>query len=494
MSTSKPELTSSSSLAKNAIWNLLGMVAPLFVALYAIPVLIEGMGSERFGLLAVIWVGVGYFSLFDFGLGRALTKLISERMGSKETADLDSLIWTAFVILFVVGIVGLCLVATFNSILVEGLLGVEGALTSEAQAAFYMLALGIPVVVMTTGLIGILEAHQQFKAIAKIRVPLGVFTYLGPLFTLQFTPSVAWATAVLLLVRIIAAFCFYLASCRVQPAIVKFVSPRFVHVKPLTSFGGWLTVTNVLGPLMTYMDRFFIGAVTGLSAVTYYVTPYEVLVRLQMVSQAIVGVIFPAVSAAYVSNIDRFNRLYVQGSRALYWSMLPILSGVLLFGPEALQVWLGKEFNELSVPILYWLAVGWMVNVIAQPASVILQAVGRPDLTAKAHLVEFLFYSIGLFFLLKNFGLVGAAVAWTARVVADAFALNILVVRVLPVAKLQAIRTIVVMVFTIGVMTAFVYIDGFLFKVGALLAVSLGAVLFAVPIVVGFIKKSRVGN
>ena len=57
------------------------MAVPVLIALAAIPLLIKGMGEERFGLLSIIWMGVGYFSLFDLGLGRALTKLIAERLG-----------------------------------------------------------------------------------------------------------------------------------------------------------------------------------------------------------------------------------------------------------------------------------------------------------------------------------------------------------------------------------------------------------------------------
>lgn len=485
---------SSRLLAKNAVWNFTGLIAPLIVALYAIPILIEGMGSERFGLLAVIWVGVGYFSLFDFGLGRALTKLISERLGSGQISDLGSLIWTALVVLFAVSLVGSFLIATCNPILVERLLDINHTLNDEARIAFYLLAVGIPVVVLTTGFIGVLEAHQQFKVIAKIRMPLGIFTYLGPLLTMQFTPSVGWATGILLFGRMVAAIFYYRAACNAEHSLAKFIRPKRLFIKPLTSFGGWITVTNIIGPLMTYMDRFFIGAITGLSAVTYYVTPYEILVRLQMVSQAIVGVIFPAVSSAYASNMERFNALYVQGSKVLYWLMLPLLSGVILFGPEALEFWLGSEFHEISVPILYWLSIGWMVNIIAQPASVILQATGRPDLTAKAHMVEFVFYSIGLVLLLTNFGIVGAAMAWVIRVVMDTLALNYLVMRVLPVVKAHALRTIFVTICTIVFMAALVWIESHYFRALVLVAVICSSLAFAVPFMRTLIRKSHASS
>ena len=45
----------------------------------------------------------------------------------------------------------------------------------------------------------------------------------------------------------------------------------------LLRFGGWMTVSNIVGPLMVTLDRFLIGALISVSAVAYYATPYEVV-------------------------------------------------------------------------------------------------------------------------------------------------------------------------------------------------------------------------
>ena len=79
MSDKHANLIGGRRLVRNVFWNLLGTGAPLLVAIVAIPMLIEGMGTARFGVLTLAWMVVGYFSLFDLGLGRALTKLVAER-------------------------------------------------------------------------------------------------------------------------------------------------------------------------------------------------------------------------------------------------------------------------------------------------------------------------------------------------------------------------------------------------------------------------------
>ena len=67
------------SLKKDTVYNLLGNGVPLLAAAVAIPYLLTSLGNEKFGLLALIWSLIGYFGLFDFGVGRALTYEVSRK-------------------------------------------------------------------------------------------------------------------------------------------------------------------------------------------------------------------------------------------------------------------------------------------------------------------------------------------------------------------------------------------------------------------------------
>lgn len=442
MTSNKARPISGSLLARNTLWNLLGMAAPMLVAVVAIPLLISGMGKERFGLLTIIWMGVGYFSLFDLGLGRALTKMVSERLGSGQTRELAPLIWTTFSLLTILGVLGAIALYWISPPLVTGLLNTPPELHEEGVAAFRILGAGLPLVIITTGLIGLLEAHQRFGLIAAIRIPLGALTFAGPLASLQFTPSLAWATSVLLLGRALALASYFWAASRIRNELRRPQAPQRQLLRPLLSFGGWLTVTNIISPLMTYLDRFFIGALLSLSAVTYYVTPYEVLSRLQLIPHAIMGVLFPAMAAVHGSGDQkRLSTIYSQSAKITYWSMLPITSGVFLLAPELLSLWLGEEFSEEATPVVRLLAAGWTINMLARPASTILQSSGRPDLSAKAHMMELLPYLALLWWLTTNYGIVGTAASWVLRIIADTIILNVLTARHIPSLEKSARRS-----------------------------------------------------
>lgn len=91
MTVKKAKLTRGSLLASNTLWNLAGYGLPLLVAVFAIPLLIKGLGIDRFGILTLAWMVMGYLSLFDLGLGRALTKLVSEKLSAGQEEEKSGL-------------------------------------------------------------------------------------------------------------------------------------------------------------------------------------------------------------------------------------------------------------------------------------------------------------------------------------------------------------------------------------------------------------------
>jgi O-antigen/teichoic acid export membrane protein len=187
----------------------------------------------------------------------------------------------------------------------------------------------------------------------------------------------------------------------------------------LLTFGGWMTVTNIIGPLMVYMDRFLIGAVVSLSAVAYYATPFEVVSKLLVIPAAIMGVLFPAFSSALTVDRDRAARLFGRVVEYIFLALFPITLLVVMFAREGLMIWLGTEFAENSTYVLQLLMIGIFINSHGQVPFGLIQGAGRPDLTAKLHMFELPLYLILLWWLLNDFGIIGAAVAWVLRIVID---------------------------------------------------------------------------
>ena len=405
-------------LTRNVIWNFLGTGAPLVVGLVCIPILIDALGTERFGVLALAWMIVGYFSLFDLGLGRALTQILAGILGRREYAAIPGLFWTAMMLMTALGVFGAVVAAGVSGWLVRDVLNVPADLQPETLTSLYILAASIPVVIGTTGLRGVLEAYQRFDLVNAVRIPLGVITFLGPVAVLPFSSSLPAVIGVLACARLVSWIAYPAMCFHVEPGIraSRRVDPGFF--RPLFTFGGWMTVTNIVGPIMVYMDRFLIGAVLSLSAVAYYATPFEVVSKLFVIPAAIMGVLFPAFSAALAVDRDRAAVLFGRVVEYVFLSLFPVALVVVIFANEGLQLWLGSEFAENSTRVLQLLMIGVFINSHAQVAFGLVQGAGRPDLTAKLHLFELPVFIALLLWLLDEFGIVGAALAWVVRVLA----------------------------------------------------------------------------
>src|SRR5260370_2685359 len=266
----KVYLTSGRLLAKNMIWNLMGSGAPMAVAVVCIPILMRGLGKERFGVLTLAWALIGYASLFDLGLGRALTQLVAKKLGAGEDREVPTLVWTSLLLMLLLGVLGAAVVGLLSPWLVHRALNVPGALQRETLQSFYLLGLSIPVVISTAGLRGLLEAHQRFDLINALRIPMGVYSFAGPLLVLPFSNSLFPVVAVLVGGRLIGCAAHLLLCFRVVPALRHRVAWHRPAAGPLLRFGGWMTVSNIISPVMVTFDRFLIGALVSMTAVAYY--------------------------------------------------------------------------------------------------------------------------------------------------------------------------------------------------------------------------------
>jgi O-antigen/teichoic acid export membrane protein len=425
-------LTGGRLLARNAVINLVGQGVPLVTAIFVIPALVKGLGIDRFGVLNLAWMVIGYFSLFDLGIARALTKFVAEKLGGRQEEAIPALVWTSLSLMLLLGVVGTVVLGLLSPWLVHRALNIPMALQAETLYSFYVLALSVPVVVATAGIRGVFEATQRFGFINAVRMASGMFTFLAPLFVLLFSKSLLPIVVVLAAGRLLVLL-LYLGVClRVVPGLRGRVAVQWASVAPLLRFGGWLTVSNIVSPVMVYLDRFLVAGLVSIAAVAYYVTPYSVVTNLLVIPTAIVGVLFPAFATSFAQDPGRARRLFDQGVKYVFLAIFPLALLIVALARQGLDLWLGPEFAAHSTRVLQWLMVGVLVNCLAQIPSALVQSAGRPDLTAKLHLIELPFYLVGVWWVTLAFGIEGTAVVWSLRVTVDALVLFGMARRVLP--------------------------------------------------------------
>jgi O-antigen/teichoic acid export membrane protein len=413
------KLTNGPLLARNTVWNLVGQVAPLGAALFAIPMLIRHIGTDRFGILTIAWVVVGYFSLFDLGLGRAMTILVSQSLGGSRRDELPAIVWTANGVMAIMGILGAIVLAAISPLIAHSLLKIPPNLQDETLHSLFLLSIAVPLVIMAAGFRGILEAQQKFGLLNIVKIPMGIATFLSPVVVLPFTNSLTALIGALVFARVI-----FLVACiglvlRTIPALRHRFAFDKALLRPLFSLGGWMTASNIVSPIMVYMDRFLIGGILSITAIAFYATPYEIAIKLLIVPTALAGVLFPAFST--IMAVDRFRGATIYRRAVKYVGILvfPVSFIMIVFGQELLQVWLGPEFAVHSTRVLQILSLGVLANSLALIPLALIQGSGRADISGKLHLVELPFYLGTVWYLTVHYGIVGTAVASLLRVTAD---------------------------------------------------------------------------
>jgi O-antigen/teichoic acid export membrane protein len=403
------------SLKRNTLWNLAGTAIPRVAGLALIPFTLSRLGSEAFGVLTLVWGLIGYFSVFDLGVGRALTVQLSQLTATGRVSDAGPLVRAGMLLTLAAGLIGVALIWLLAPGMANHWLKISPGLQDEARLAFLIAAVGVLPTTLASGLRGALEGLDRFAASNLSRMVLGVWMFALPGLAVYFHgPRLDVITLYLVLGRWLVVLGMAVQLRGVLFFRVASIAKR--HFQTLWNYGLWVTVTGIVGPLMVYGDRFFVSAAVGADQLPLYAIPQDVLLRLLLIPMALTGALLPRLAAMGVSEAAT---AYRQTYRRVGVVMLAICLLAAALAYPALSLWISAEFATLALPVVLVLCVGVWINSLASVPYTLLHAKGNPRLTALFHLAELLLYFLALWFLSSRYGLVGAALAWVARVSLD---------------------------------------------------------------------------
>ncbi|HET9177463.1 MAG TPA: flippase [Terriglobia bacterium] len=404
------------TLARNTALNLTGRVAPLVVAIATVPYVIHHLGPDRYGLLSLAWIVVGYFALFNLGMGPATTKFVAELLGKGEAGKLPQLVWTALACQTCMGLAGGIVLAAASPFLVERVLKIPPGLHAEAHLVLLIMAALLPFDFASGSMQGVLGASQRFDLLTAVSLPASTLSYLLPVVVLALGYGLPAIVLVLALARLASLAVVTVICLRLYPALRR-VRFDFRLVRSLLGFGGWVTVTSAVGPILTYFDRFLIGAVVSVAAVGYYAPPFMIATKMWILPTSLVATLFPAFStSAGRGDGEWIRRTLVRSLKFLILIVGPTALLMVFFARPFLTLWLGTQYADEGALVLQIMALAVFVNSLAWVLFSLLQGLGRPDIPAKLHLAELPFYLLLVWFLATRFGLPGAAFAWALRV------------------------------------------------------------------------------
>ena len=403
------------STSRNTAYNLAGSIVPMVLSLVTVPIYLRLVGPDRYGVLAIAWLLLGYFGLFDLGLGRATSFRIAALRDAPPQARADTF-YAALLVNLAMGVIGGAILYFAAGYFFQHVFKVDEHLRPEMLAAVPFLAASVPIATLTGVFTGAMQGRQRFLELNVVSViSTALFQLLPLMIAWRLGPNLVWLLTGALFARMCAAMILAL-RCHLEITRGQSLQLHRAEISALLKYGGWVSLTSIFGPLLFVVDRFVIGAQLGASAVTTYTVPLQLAGRMQMFPSALTTALFPKLSAATIEEQDKLGRKATLTLSGLL--TLPYLAAVFAISPF-LHLWVGKDLSPDAGLVGRIFVITMWANSFALIPFTKLQATGRPDLVSKVMLVQVPPYFLCLYLGMSHFGLPGAAVALCLRSIAD---------------------------------------------------------------------------
>ncbi|HQF53840.1 MAG TPA: oligosaccharide flippase family protein [Fibrobacteria bacterium] len=399
-------------IGSGTIWSVLGLVIPLVAAFVSIPVLVDRLGMERFGVLTLCWALAGYFNLFDMGLGRALVLRISRLEGEERSNEVPSSFWTGTTALLGVGALLGGISAAASVVIARDLLQVPIHLQKETALSLAITGLTLPFGLAYGGFGNFLVASHRQREANLLRIPTGIVSHLGAAALVMAGGDLIDLAWLNLGIRIVSLVAVWMVVNRVRHMPFGFSR---IELYALLGMGSWMMVTNLLAPLATQLDRFLVGRLAGLTSVAHYSTSMDLALKAWILLASLAPVLLPILGELAVRDRAGAKRIFHKALVATMCAGIPALGGMQLLGHLGLTMWIGEAFADSAWSLLAVLCSGVLASLMSNLAFNLVQAFEGPRRTAIAHAI-LLPVHIGLVLLLApRFGAMGAVIAYLVR-------------------------------------------------------------------------------
>lgn len=400
------------SVGRHAAYNIGGAIAPVFLMLLTVPLYFAVIGEARYGVLAIIWLVTGSLGFFDFGLGRATAYAFSSKRDISEE-ERGLILWTAIIVNLGFGILGGLAMWAIAGPLFTSVFNVPADLLAELLPVLPLVALAVPMLTLEGVFVGALTGCEKFLTLNIRTIAGAIVSQLLPLALVSLiAPTLSVAVAATIAARAINLLIFVFVAFRSVPASFR---PRIggaPMIRELMSYGGWISLSGFLNPLVAALDRFLIATFLNPVAITMYTVPYQLVTRGGLFSRSLANALFPKLAKLDEEQVRRLTRKAMRANAAL---MLVLCSSGIIIMRPFLTLWISAEFSQSASQVGEQLVITVWLTAISVILLNFLEAQGRPRETVRILVLQTIPFVILGVIGVNYFGILGVALARNAR-------------------------------------------------------------------------------
>ena len=397
----------------NTILNYAGQGFILALTFITLPYTVHHLGPDFFGVLALVQVTAGLAGLLNLGIGRALTKYVSELYWKRDFQLINQLFQTAWTTSLMAGVVGLVILIAPRELIATAFFRGGPEVNAITAFAIYIAAFGLFSSIVLEVISAIPVALQRFDVCNAINVVVGMIRCLGPVIVLALGYSIREVLIVVVASNLLAVLAFIAASRILVPGLSflpRFSWPAF---QQLFRFSLPLLSSALFSLIIARVDRFILAYYMPLAAVTFFTLPYTIAEKVYTGVANVTVVVLPFTSELHSIGIhDKVQELYLQSTKIMTFVTLPFTIILLALPGPILRFWIGPEYAEQGAVVLILLAVGTFLNAVSGVATATSLGVGRAWIPAAFAFATSVLSLISNVAFIPFYGIVGAAWAF----------------------------------------------------------------------------------
>ena len=283
-----------SRLVYNGIYGSLSWFLPLILAFVATPIIVRGLGNEKYGIYALILGFIGYS--FNFGIGRAVTKYVSEFLAQNRVEDAIEVVSSTYYISIFLSVAANLLIILFADLIVKDVLLISPERQKLAIYALYISGGTIFVLLISQIYQALIQSAHRFDRLAIIMNVNGVLLAAGNISLVWFgfgvLPLIWWN----LFITIVSGFLFFISSRKFLPQLKTSFKFNLKSINLLGKFGLGIFGYQICGNIILLFERGWITRKFGEESLTYYVVPMTFGIYILGFTISLVQVVFPVIS------------------------------------------------------------------------------------------------------------------------------------------------------------------------------------------------------
>jgi len=394
----------------NTVINFGGQGFLLVLTFVTAPYMVHRLGAELFGIIALVQTIAGFAGIVNLGIGRALTKYVSELYWKGDFETINRLFQTAWTTCLIAGSLGLIILIGPKAAIARLFFRGGSEVEAVVGLAIYVAAFGLFTSMLLEAVSALPMGFQRFDIFNAVNVGSGAFRYLGAVAVLSLGYSLRAVLIVNLLANILAVLAFAIISRKIISGLAFWPKLRLDAFRQLFSFSLPLFLSALASLIVTRVDRFILAYFLPLASVTFYTLPYTLSEKAATGVANITSVVYPFASELHSKGSpERLHELYLRSTKILTLITLPFSVILMAMPAQILRYWLGPEYAAAGATALCLLGAATFMNAASAVATVTSLGVGDAWTPAAFAFGSSAINIVANLYLIPRYGINGAA-------------------------------------------------------------------------------------